>query len=218
MHHAKLLGLLIVVGCSSKGADPAPSPSTTTATDAAAPDPAIVGGAAVIMDASLAPDASLGGASATNHQQPRRHRASDPRYDRAMRVHLLGLLTVLAMGCDGGTAIPTAAELYGTWHATADGVTRDFVFAATDAGAHAELAGLTDIYLLSNGGAVVQTGQYSVGTHVVTGYGTTDALVTQVVSGSGAGNTYGNAILDWTGASLTISSESASAGQLVFTR
>lgn len=44
------------------------------------------------------------------------------------------------------------------------------------------------------------------------------ALVTTVVAGSGAGNTYGNAILDWTGSSLTLSSESASSGELVFRR
>jgi len=124
----------------------------------------------------------------------------------------------LAVGCGGDAAVPTAAELAGTWHATADGVAKEFQFAATPDGAHPELAGMTDVYVLASGGAVVQTGHYSVGRFAVTGHGTTDALVTQVVSGTGAGNTYGNAILDWTGTTLTLSSTSAASGELVWSR
>jgi len=67
MHHARLLGLLVVVGCSSKGADPAPAPAPPAppppTTDAAASDASIAVDAAVIIDASLAPDATLGAAA-----------------------------------------------------------------------------------------------------------------------------------------------------------
>lgn len=127
------------------------------------------------------------------------------------------VLSCLLAAC-GGVSVPTAAELHGAWSATADGVTRGFWFATTDDGSHPELAGLVDVYTLASDGTQVQTGTYKVEERAVTGHGTTDALVTEVRSGAGAGNTFGNAILDWTGDSLTLSSEAASAGQLVFHR
>jgi hypothetical protein len=160
------------------------------------------------------PARSLVGSDESAPVSPRRQLPLGGRrlYDPAMRTLLLSLL----LGCGTDSSIPTAVELHGDWTATADGVTREFVFAANADGTHPELAGMADVYVLSNSGAVVQTGHYSVGSRAVTGHGTTDALITEVVSGTGAGNTFGNAILDWTGTSLTLSSESASAGQLVF--
>ncbi len=131
---------------------------------------------------------------------------------------ILAMMTSTILGCGGDADVPTAAELYGTWSATADGVLRGFWFAAVDDGSHGELAGIADVYVLTSAGAQVQAGHYSVEERLVTGHGTTDALVTQVLSGGGAGNTYGNAILAWTGTSFTLSSETASAGELVFER
>ena len=135
-----------------------------------------------------------------------------------VRLATIGFVFLLVAGCGGDASVPTAAELYGDWTATADGVTRGFHFAATDDGSHGELAGVADVYVLANAGNQVQSGHYSVERRLVTGHGTTDALVTQVRSGGGVGGTFGNAILDWTGTSLTISSETAAAGQLVFTK
>jgi len=120
----------------------------------------------------------------------------------------------LLVAC-GGTDIPTAPELYGHWTGTADGSMRDFVFAEMPDASHTELAGMTDVYVISRDGSVVQSGHYSIEERLVTGHGTTDALVTVDVA---TGMTYGNAILDYTGSSLTISSESASAGKLVLGR
>lgn len=138
-----------------------------------------------------------------------------------MKLHLVGMIVLGAWsvaGCGGDPSVPTAAELYGVWRGTADGVTREFQFAATDDGSHAELAGVSDIYLLASGGTPVQTGHYSVEERAVNDHGTTDALVTQPLSGAGTGSTYGNAILDWTGTTLTISSETATGGQLVLAK
>ncbi len=134
-----------------------------------------------------------------------------------VRLRTIGFVSLLVAGCGGDASAPTAPDLYGDWTATADGVTRGFHFAATD-GTHDELAGVADIYLLVNAGNQVQSGHYSVERRLVNGHGTTDALVTQPLSGGGLGGTFGNAILDWTGTTLTISSETASAGELVFTK
>ena len=127
------------------------------------------------------------------------------------------LIVAVAGACDSDFTPPTAVELRGDWSATADGTTRDFHFAASDA-THAELSGVHDIYLLSSNGSLVQTGHYSVAVREITGHGTTDALVTEALSGPDTGSTFGNAILDWTGDSLTLSSETAAAGELVFHR
>jgi hypothetical protein len=122
-------------------------------------------------------------------------------------MRYLALVLSLVVGCAGDPDVPTATELYGTWSSTDAGVTREFVFSAPDA------------YTLANMGAIVQTGTYSIEKRPVTGHGTTDALVTQPATGPGAGSTFGNAILDWDGSMmLTLSSENAASGQLVYSR
>ena len=132
-------------------------------------------------------------------------------------MRALALLCLVA-ACGSDPDVPTATELHGAWSGAADGVTRRFVFAATDDGTHPELAGLTDVYTLARDGTVGQTGRYRVEETEVTGHGTTDALVTEALSGTGAPGTYGNAILGWTGATLTISSTSTTSGELTLTR
>jgi hypothetical protein len=138
-----------------------------------------------------------------------------------MRVVLLSILAVL--GACGGEDLPTAAELHGTWTSDFDGQHREFVFAAEDDGTYPELAGLTDVYVLSSypidtTPTVVQTGEYRVERVTLTEGGEDDALVTVVHAGNGAGNTLGNAIYGWTGTSFTISGTSSSTGELTFTR
>ena len=133
-------------------------------------------------------------------------------------MRALVLVSVLAACGGDGDSAPVAADLYGRWAATADNAVRSFYFRAIDDGSHPELAGLADVYTLENDGAQVQTGSYTIEERAVTGHGTTDALVTSVRSGAGTGSTFGNAILDWTGETLTLSSETATAGELVFTR
>jgi hypothetical protein len=141
---------------------------------------------------------------------------------RPMRL-LPCLLVVGLIGACGGEDFPTAAELYGTWTATTDGTTRDFVFAATDDGSHPELAGLSNVYVLFNypeGGtpAEIQTGEYRVQIAQLTTGGEDEALVTVVHAGPGTGGTYGNAIYGWTGDTLTIESASGPGGELEFAR
>jgi hypothetical protein len=133
-------------------------------------------------------------------------------------MRALLLTSLVLVGCGGDEAVPTAAELYGAWTGTADAVSRRFVFAAADDGTHPELAGMADVYTQARDGVVGQAGHYRIEVTAVNGHGTTDALVTVAVSGAGAPGTYGNAILDYTGDTLTISSEAATAGQLTLAR
>jgi hypothetical protein len=139
-----------------------------------------------------------------------------------MRAALFALITLTACGSDDSFEPPFAAELYGTWTGSADdGSSRAFTFSASDT-THAELAGRTDVYVIESGPAgslaEVQTGTFTVEVTLVTGYGTTDALVTMPLSGGGAGSTFGNAILDYEGSTLIISSMSNASGMLELTK
>ncbi len=130
-------------------------------------------------------------------------------------------MALLALGASAACVdpnVPTDNELYGSWIGTADGIERQFQFAAVDGGTYPELEGVFNTYLLYNNGVIVQTGHYAVERREVTGYGETDALVTMVLSGPGVGQTFGNAILGWREDELTLSSESALAGQIRFVR
>lgn len=131
-------------------------------------------------------------------------------------ILLIGLLGAC------GTSDPVAADFYGDWTAEVDSTTRDFHFAASDS-AHAELAGTADIYVLSSyptgtTPTEVQWGHFAVGQIALSGVGTTLALQTDVLAGTGAGQSFGNQILDWSGDSFTMTSTTSSTGELVFTR
>lgn len=137
-------------------------------------------------------------------------------------MRLTSLLPLLLLAACGGEELPTADELHGTWTSVFEGQTREFVFAETADATHPDLAGLSDVYVLSSYATgttpvEVQSGEYRVEEALLSDGGTDDALVTVVHTGSGAGNTYGNAIFDWTGTSFTISGTSSSTGELTFT-
>jgi hypothetical protein len=133
------------------------------------------------------------------------------------------LVLLALLGACGGGSDPTAGDLYGDWHADADGTARTFHFAAADDG-HAELAGVADVYVLSSypsgtPPAETQWGHFEVGPRTLTGVGEVLTLATTILGGSGSnGETYGNQILDWSGDAFTIASTTASSGQLTFTR
>jgi hypothetical protein len=92
-----------------------------------------------------------------------------------MRCHVLLLL--LAGSC-AGVDQPTASDLYGTW-SRQGGASLKFVFAASDDGSHPELAGKTNVYVLTSSEACIanQTGTYTIGTRAVPDFGTTEALI-----------------------------------------
>ena len=114
-----------------------------------------------------------------------------------------------------GDALPSAGDLYGSWTTGIVGpVTWEVTFAAQDDGTHAELEGLSDVYLWSGyptdvGGGFVQTGTYRV----------EGALLTRTLRADDgpfpAGTELSNEIVGWTGDRLVVAHGS---GDLAFRR
>ena len=132
-------------------------------------------------------------------------------------------------GACSSEAIPTAAELQGTWVGAADGTYRVFVFSAVDDGSHPELAGLADVYVLyrypiGDPPTMVQSGHYEVDEVTLNENGaevTDDALVTVIatdVSGLPPGSRFGNGLERWTGDRFTLRGVPTSTGDLTLDR
>jgi len=120
-----------------------------------------------------------------------------------MRLALL-LPLVLVAAC-GGDDLPTTAELHGDWVNDDAGTTRQFSFAVS-AGAEA--------YTLFS----YPTGETPVEVQAGTYFVEDGILVTDVVTGTGAGTMFGNDILGWTGTTLTLESDSATSGERTYTK
>ena len=114
-----------------------------------------------------------------------------------MRLALL----FLALAACGGEDFPTTAELHGSWTNEDGGTTRDFVFAEAGGAETYEVY----LYPTDTTPALVQMGTYYV----------QDGTLVTVTD---ANEMFGNEIVDWTGDTLTIATESAVSGQRTFTR
>lgn len=136
-------------------------------------------------------------------------------------AHAACLITATLLAACGGSTLPAAEDLYGTWQGTADCVTRDLTFVEVDESGGG-LDGLRDVHELGTveGDAIylVQSGTFRVERATISGSGDVDALVFEAVTGEGAPGTYANEILGWTGDTLTISSATAMSGRLVLER
>jgi hypothetical protein len=120
-------------------------------------------------------------------------------------MRLAFLLPIALLGACSGEDLPTAEELDGAWFNDDAGTTREFAF---DPSAEPD-AYVVFSYPTGTTPIEVQSGTYFIEDGI---------LVTEVLTGTGAGTMFGNDILGWTGDTLTLESDSAASGERTYTK
>lgn len=147
-------------------------------------------------------------------------------FSNVRHYFLLAIFGLAFAACLPATDVPETEDLHGAWESVDADMHRIMVFAAAD-DELPELAGRTNVYRMYNSAVgadpiLVQTGEYSVSVRLLNvgdEQVETEALITRVLwdsQGLYTGGEYGNPIVDYDGASLTIGGVSSETGERTY--